>query len=79
MSKYMLRIKPIELTRKRRKEESEKATDTEISILKRLAGTIKFLGSGALPQASYTASWKQQNIAQLRVGNLIEANNCIKV
>ncbi len=78
MENYFARIKPIELSRTRKKEQGEKATDNEVTMLKSLAGIVNFLGGGALPQASFVASWMQQSTSQLTVGHLVEANNCVK-
>lgn len=78
MAKYLLRVKPIELSRTRRKEQAERATQTEVSMLKSLAGVVNFLGSGALPQATYIASWMQQCTTQLTVEHLVETNNCVR-
>lgn len=78
MAKYFPRIKPIELSRTLRKEQADRATETEVTMLKSLAGVINFLASGALPQATYIASWMQQYTSKLTVGHLVEANTCVR-
>ena len=74
MRSYITRLKPIELSRMRKKQNDDVATAEERTRFKSLAGTINFLGSGVLPQASFVASSMQQKTGRLLVRNIREAN-----
>ena len=78
MRDYMKRLKIIDLSRTRRKQLEDSATEDEFSEVKRLAGTLIFLGNGALPPASYVASAMQQRLGNLKVKHLREINGMIK-
>jgi len=60
MTKCMERVKHIEISRHRRKQHNERATEEERTAFKSLASIINFFGSDALPQDSYSASWLQK-------------------
>jgi len=83
MKGYMKQLVPIPLSRSRRKETASRATQEEISQYRSLAVIVLWLGSGVLPQASYSSTM-QQKISILNVEHLREANemakelNCLK-
>ena len=52
MNRHLEMLKPIEISRTRRKERDEPATSTELTEYRSLACTLMHLGNGVLPQAS---------------------------
>ena len=77
MSEFMERIEFLPLTRTRRKQHKEKCTQEELTALQSLAGNLNFLGHGVLPQACLVASKMQQNVGNLRVKHLQQANTAL--
>lgn len=77
MKRYVERLKPISLSRQRRRQLHEFATETEKKQYRSLAGTLLYLGNGVLPQASYVTSVLQQQISALKVRNLVDANEMV--
>lgn len=77
MIRYMERLKPITLSRQRRRQHHEPASDTEKRQYRSLAGTLLYLGNGVMPQASYVTSVLQQQISALKVRHLVDANNML--
>ena len=78
MDEYLLTIKPIELTRQRRKQQQALCTDQDKKDFLGLTGSLNFLGHGVLPQASFIASHLQQSLGHLTVGYLCTANKCLQ-
>lgn len=74
MRSYWNRVKSIMMTRTRRKMREALATASEIVQYRSLAGTLLYLGSGTLPQASLVVSLMQQRIGRLTVAHIVEAN-----
>lgn len=62
MKSYMNRLYPIELFRAKRSERNHRATDYETKKYCSLAGTLMYLGSAVLPQASSITSRMQQDL-----------------
>ena len=56
MREFMDTIEGLPISRARRKQQDEKATLDELRALQALAGKLKYLGHGILPQASLVAS-----------------------
>lgn len=56
---------------------TEKATANELFQFRSLAGTLIYLGNGVISLAALVLSLMQQRIANLKVADLIEANNMI--
>lgn len=77
MTKYLESIKPVMLQTDLYRDES-KATEAEIHDFRRLAGELVWLGSGALPQASYFGSVYQQRVPILTRDHVLEANRTLK-
>ena len=67
MNEYHRNIKPIEMTRSRRKHFDSKCTEAERKSFLRLTGQLNFLGHATLPQASYVASIFQQFVGNLKI------------
>lgn len=67
MTKYMQNIQSIDISRSRRKQYSEPATDQEVSDYRTLAGALMWIGKATLPQASLAGSIMQQRITRLTV------------
>lgn len=65
MQEFLEQINPIHLCRERRKQQNSLCTAKEITAFKSLAGSLNFLGHGALTVASFAASYLQQNISKL--------------
>ena len=78
MHRYLDRIKPISVSRKRRKQTEETVTDQEPKQYRALAGTLLYLGNGVLPQASLVVSIMQQRNSNLRVQHLLDANEMVR-
>ena len=78
MARYIERLRPIELSRTRRKQRLDAATDRETTQYRSLAATLMFLGNAVLPQASYATSVLQQLIPKIRVEELVVANDMLK-
>lgn len=77
MYSYIKRLKPIQLSRSRRKDKDSRVNDREEAEYRSLAGTLIYLGSSVLPPAAYVNSWMQQKVAKLRVQHLIDANEML--
>lgn len=78
MNEYLsTRVQLLSLTRDRRKEESSSATDAEKNEYRSAAGTLNFLGTAALPQASFVASVFLQRQSNLTVYDLTIGNRMI--
>ena len=78
MSEYMTTIHPLDISRERRKQHDEKATENELKQLLGLTGRLNFIGHGCLPVAAFAASYLQQKISNLKVLHLKEANSALK-
>jgi len=78
MLRYIERLKPIILSRARRKQRTEAATEVELKQYRSLACTLMYLGNGVLPQASYVTSTLQQQISKVFVEQLVMANGMLK-
>lgn len=78
MKKYVDSIQSLDITRSRRKEANDKATEKEYDDYRSLAGSLMWAGNGALPQASFVASSMQQTAPRLKLHNLTEANKMLK-
>lgn len=78
MTEYLeSRVEFVPLTRERRKEQGEKATAEEALAYRSIAGSLNFLGVGALPEASFVASVFLQRQANLLVHDLDVGNKLI--
>ena len=78
MNRYLERLRPITISRPRRKQRSEKATAQEIRQYRSLSGTLLYLGNAVLPQAALITSLMQQKLGSLRVQHLVDANTMLK-
>lgn len=70
MKRYVERLKAIPLSRQRRRQNHEPATETEKKQYRSLAGTLLYLGNGVLPPESYVTSVLRQQISALKVRHL---------
>lgn len=77
MVRYLERLKPITISRTRKKERSDKAITSELKQYRSLACTLMYLGNGVLPQASYVTSLLQQLVARVTVEQLVLANDIL--
>lgn len=66
------------LSRSRSKEKEERATKSEESSYRALAGTLMYLGNAVVPQAAMITSRMQQRLVNLRVKDIIDGNNRMK-
>lgn len=78
MTTYVNSIQPMDVTRNRRKEAEDKATEDEYQQYRSLSGSIMWAGNGTLPQAAFTGSFMQQKAPKLRVHDLTEGNKMLK-
>lgn len=74
MKNYLDRVKPIPLSRSRKKMIEDTATAQEERKYRALAGTLLYLGNGFLPQAALVTSIMQQRLGRLKVEYLMDAN-----
>lgn len=70
----MGRFSSIELSRSRRKDIYAEATGNEIADYRSLDGTLMYLGTSVLPQASLATSLMQKRINCWRVAHIVEAS-----
>ena len=78
MESYCRKIAPISISRQRRRQTTERATEAEQNAYRRLCGEIVWLGSSALPQASFAASFLQQRVSRMTVAEINDANSMLK-
>ena len=71
-------IQHFEVDRIRNKQRSTAATDAEKKRIREIAGSLIFIGSAVLPQASFTASWMQQKQPTATVEDLVQINLALK-
>lgn len=67
MKRYAGRIMYVPMSRTRRRERDDIATETEEKAYSALEGTLLFLGNGVLPQASLVTSKMQQRSVFLKL------------
>ena len=77
MEAYLVSITPIQISRKRGKQQHEKATAAEIRSFKEKAGQLCWLGMGDFPLGYFYGSYLQQRAGDLRVRHLTLANGVI--
>lgn len=63
MRDYLSGIKPIPISRTRRKQKNDKVTPQEATTYKSLSVSLLWIGCSTLPQATYAASCLQQKLA----------------
>jgi hypothetical protein len=78
MLEYPAKCIPIDLDATRRKESDLPDTPEERTSYQILAGTLNFFGHGVLPPACFVASYLQQQLGDLRVHHLAQANSLLK-
>lgn len=78
MNGYMSQLQEIPLSKERKRQPDEAATEREVTQFRSLAGTLLWLGKGVLPPAAYASSTMQQKLAFLKVGHLVEANDIVR-
>lgn len=78
IAEYMEKIEGILLDRSRRKQFDSQVTSQELRDYQKLCGSLNFIGDGILPQASYVASYLQQNVPRLTVSGLVTANHLLR-
>lgn len=78
MDSYMEELKDLPMTRERRKQLCEKASESKITQFRSLAGTLLWLGKDVLPPAAYASSAMQQRLSLLKVAHLVEANEMFR-
>ena len=78
MTRYLERLIPIELSRTRRKQRLEAATEVEIKRYRSLAATLMYLGNAVLPHAAYATSLMQKMLPKIRVEELVMANDVLR-
>lgn len=77
MIRYLERLKPIMLSRTRRKQRREMATEIELKQYRSLACTLMYLGNGVPPQAAYVTSAMQQIVSKVTVEQLVTVNEML--
>lgn len=77
MEEYFAKIKPIPVSKQRRKEQGAYCTLDGVKCYQGLAGSLNFFGRGLLPQVGIAASYMQQMVPRLRVNQLVVANKVV--
>lgn len=78
MEEYSESILYLELKQELLKQEKERATDSERTSFKSLAGDIMWLGGGVSLQLTFVTSYSQQSTSELRVNHMKEAKTILK-
>jgi hypothetical protein len=78
MRDYYSKCLNVTLSPERRKEVDLPASPAERTSLQQLSDTLNFLGHAVLPPACYVASFLQQQLANLRVSHILQANTLLK-
>ena len=78
MEDFAKSIKPLQVERNRRKQPEALPTPTEVRDFQSLAGKMNWLGHAAVPQYAFAASYLQQNLGQLKVKHLTQANGVLR-
>ena len=78
MREFLDKIKPLEISRSRRREQRERCTESEVRSFLALTGALNYLGLGIMPQAAFIASHLQQSVSRLTVAHLCTANKCLE-
>lgn len=71
-------MQPIPLSRAIPKLDNDLATSAETTLYKDISGSLIWLGSCVLPQASFIASTMQQKLSCVKVCHIREADNMLK-
>ena len=74
MLEFANSIAKLELPRERRKAPEAQTTPQELREYQSLAGKLNWLGHAAVPQYTFAASYLQQQLGDLRVKHLAQAN-----
>jgi hypothetical protein len=78
MHAYVPKLILVDISSNRRKDPSLSATADERYQYQSLAGTLNFCGHGVLPPACFVASHLQQQLGNLKVQHLLQANTLVK-
>jgi Reverse transcriptase (RNA-dependent DNA polymerase) len=78
MHAFVPKIFLLDISSNRRKDPSLSATADERYQYQSLAGTLNFYGHGVLPPACFAASHLQQQLGNLQVQHLVQANTLVK-
>ena len=68
INRHMSEVQVIPVSKERKRQVEDAATECEITQFRSLAGTLLWLGKGVLPAAAYASSTMQQKLAFLKVG-----------
>ena len=77
MEEYMERVKPIDISRERRKQQESPMTEQELEQYRGMSGMLNWAGRAAVPAACFIASDMQQKLASPRVRHLCSANGML--
>ena len=77
MHEFLGKIKPLEISRNRRKQQTHRCTEEKVKDFLGLTGALNYLGLGIMPQAAYIASHLQQSVSRLTVAHLCTAKKCL--
>lgn len=77
MDNYLSRVRPVQISRDRKKTPHLSADDREKSEYRSLAGVLLYIGQAVLPHACFVASKIQQKLGSLKVGHIIDANTMV--
>ena len=78
MKEFADSIEPLELPLQRRKQQEDLVTEKELKAYQSLAGKMNWLGHCVVPHYSFAASYLQQQLSELRVKHLVQANGVLK-
>ena len=75
---YMHKIDPIDVPKERRKHGSSPASDSEVSQLRALCGSMQYAAVNSRPDLSAKVSMMQKSIPNATVNSLLEGNKVLK-
>lgn len=78
MENYLREMEPISLTAERKSHLMERDIERESNAFRSLAGEFVWIGSSAVPHASYIGSWMQQKVPMLKIEDIVQANGMLK-
>ena len=78
MNEFANKLAPFSLERSRRKQIEASANAEELHDYQSLAGKLNWLGHSVLPHATFAASYLQQQVGDLKVKHLLNANGVLR-
>ena len=78
MNEFANKLAPFSFERSRRKQTEASVNAEELHDYQSLAGKLNWLGHSVLPHATFAASYLQQQVGDLKVKHLMNANGALR-